>query len=176
MLSRRWATLSQKQASITSSPGTRISSGSVGPVGRDRRQRPPRGREPEVGVEPALEQLEVVGGDEEGADRDERRDRPRDRHHAEHPERDRTGQRQRGDRDQRAIGEMSPERSAVQLVERVGAETDTEEERAQGCGKPAAVQGGRRGRAERHVAQMPARVRQVQELDTRSRQPPGRRV
>ena len=42
-------------------------------VAGQQRERAPGEREPEVGVEAAAEELEVVGEDEEGADRDERR-------------------------------------------------------------------------------------------------------
>ena len=114
-------------------------------------------------MKPSPKQLEVVSGHEEGADGDERRDRPRDRHGAEHAEADRSGERDHGDRDQGALGEVSAKRSPVQLVERVRTETDAEEERPQGGGEPAAVEIWGGGGAERNVAQMPPRVGQMQE-------------
>ena len=76
--------------------GRRADRAGAGDVARDDRERAPGEREPEVGVEAAAEQLEVVGRDEERADRDQRQDPEAEADRDDDP--DRAG---RGDRDDR---------------------------------------------------------------------------
>ena len=57
------------------------------------------------------------------------------------------------------------ERASVQLVERVGADPDAQEEGAQRRDKPTRVERRRNGRAYRDVAQVPCGVRRMQQRD-----------
>ena len=99
----------------------------------------PGGGEPEVGVEAAAEPLEVVGGGDEAAGEDQRHqgrgddDRPGD------ADRQRPAEAADGQGDQRAPGELGAQRPPVQLVERVGADPDREEEGGDRGGEAAGV-------------------------------------
>ena len=67
--------------------------------------------------------------------------------------------------DQRAPREPGAERPAVQLVHRVGADPDGEEEGGDRRHQPAGVDMGRHRRPDRHVADVPERVGRVQNGD-----------
>lgn len=111
------------------------------------------------------EQLEVVGDDDECARGDEGDQARRDEEDAGDSDCDGAGQAGGRGPDERSARELRPEWAAVQLVERVRADADTEEESAE-CRKEAVeVDGGRRGRTERDVAEMPRRVGRVEQRD-----------
>ena len=84
--------------------------------------------EPEVGVEPPAEELQVVGDDDEAARDHERHEGRGDDDAAGDPDPDRSRQRADRERDQRPIGELGAQWASVELVERVGADPHRQEE------------------------------------------------
>src|SRR5207302_9103368 len=62
----------------------------------------------------------------------------------------------------RPFGEPRRQRAALPLVERVGAEPESEEERGSGGSEPVGVEVGRQRGADRDIAQVPRRVGRVQ--------------
>ena len=137
----------------------------VGPVARERGERPPRGGEPDVGMEAPPEQLEVVCHDDERPGGDQRRELHRDHDQAGQSDRDRAHEPNGGQRDERAVGEPCCQWSAVQLVQRVRAHPNPEEKRSERRRETVPVQHGSGGRTQGDIAQVPGRVRRVQERD-----------
>ena len=131
----------------------------------EHRERSPAEREDVVGVQRAAEELEVVGEHERDADEHERHQVDADRAHAPEADRRCAGERDgRGD-DERASGEAGGERPAVELVQAMRRDADGERERDQRPGQARAVDVRREAGAERHVREVPRRVREVQERD-----------
>ncbi len=136
------------------------------PEAGQRRERAPSRGEPEIGVEAAAEELEVVG---------EHGQRRRRRRTGAASTRRRTGRRSRCRPRRRARPRPAtasarsespgPERVAVELVERVRRDPDRQEERTERRPQARRVELGRRRGAERHVAQMPGRVRGMKDRD-----------
>ena len=62
-------------------------------------------------------------------------------------------------------GQPGPEGSPMQLVQGVSADADREEEGRQRGGQPVGVDDRRRGRPQRHIAEVPCGVRRVQQRD-----------
>ena len=107
----------------------RVEAERIRPPAGQRREAAPGGGEPEVGVEAAAEQLEVVGGTRKppkrtsGTNVGETTNDPGD------ADRKRPAEAGGRQRDQRPPREPRAERPALQLVEGVGADPDREEER-----------------------------------------------
>ena len=96
---------------------------------------------------------------------DERGDPRVDRERSDDADRDGARDRDDGERDEQRARDPRPERPAVQLVERVRADTDREEEGGQRGEEPVPGEGrGERG-ADGDVAQVPRRVGRVEERD-----------
>ena len=116
-------------------------------------------------MEPAAEQLEVVGGHERGADRDEREDPERLRDRDRDP--DRRARRDRDDRqrDEHPGRDARPQRPSVELVERVRADAHREREREHGEPERPPGDDGREAAADDDVREVPGRVRRVQQRD-----------
>ena len=130
---------------------------------RQHRERPPRQREPQVRVERAAEQLQVVGHHEERAGDDEDAEPGRDLDHAVDAERDGAREPRDGHGDEHGARDSRAERTPVQLVERVRREPHRQEERQQGLPQPSQLHvGGERG-TDHDVGEMPQRVRGVQQ-------------
>ena len=79
-------------------------------------------------MEAAVEELEVVGEDEEEADRDEQGDPGLEGDRARDADRARRADRDRGQRDEHGARNPGSERAPAQLVERVRADPDREPE------------------------------------------------
>jgi hypothetical protein len=130
-----------------------------------RREGAPSRREPEVRVEPPAHQLQVVGQDQQRPGDDQRREAggndeqagDADRQGAAEP-----GQRQRP---QGAVIQAGAKWMPVQLVQRVGRDPDGQEEGAERRPQAHRMKLGRGRGAQRHVAQVPGRVRRVEERD-----------
>ena len=116
-------------------------------------------------MKPAPGQLEVVAGHEQGAGDDERRQQRRHLDRAEHADRDRAHESAGRECDQRPAAQAGPERPAVELVERVCADPDGEKERAERGRQTVGVHDRRGRRAQGDVAQVPGRVRRVEQRD-----------
>jgi hypothetical protein len=116
-------------------------------------------------VESPSEKLEVVGDDDESARGDERRQARRDEEDAGDPDRDGTCQSDGRGPDECPARQLRSERPPVQLVECVRADADAEEEGPERSKETVEVNGRCRGGAERDVAEMPRRVRRVQQRD-----------
>ena len=123
----------------------------------------PREREPELGVDCAAEELEVVRGDEERAEDDERNEPGGRRCGDSEPDRARSGGRDEGDTEQRPPRDRRAEWSSVELVERVRSEPEGEEERKHGEREHRPVHLGREAAAHDDVAEMPRGVGRVEE-------------
>ena len=106
-------------------------------------KRTPCEREPEVGVDPAAEQLEVVTQHEERTDRDEHEESGADRRHADEAERARDQQATGTEPDEPSSRNGGVQRAAVQLVECMGGDADGKEEREEGREEARAVGVGR---------------------------------
>ena len=137
----------------------------IDPVRGQGREGTPRGRKPQARVKPAAEELEVVGHHDERPHGDERHEAHRHRRRADDPDRHRPCQRHSGQADEHAVGQLRAQWSAVELVQRVRAHSHPEEERREGRRQSIAVELWRRDRPEGDVAQMPGRVRRVQQRD-----------
>ena len=116
-------------------------------------------------MEAAAEQLEVVGDDDESARGDEREQRGGDDEDARDPDGDGAGEAGQSYSPERFVPQPRPQGPAVQLVERVRADADAEEEGAERGEQAVEVEFRRRGRAERDVAQMPGGVGRVKKRD-----------
>ncbi len=135
----------------------------VRPPARQRGKRPPGGCEPEVGVEAPAEQLQVVGEDRKPAADHEGNQRRGDRDDPGDPDRQRPGEADGSQGDQRPVGEPGSERTPGELVERMSAHSDREKERRKRGDEAVGVDLRRGRRPEGDVAQMPDGVRGVEE-------------
>ena len=135
----------------------------LGVVRREDRERSPGGGEDDVGVETAAEQLEVVAKGEGDAHGDEHRQTGPDSREPDHAERDGPSQAAGGGSDEEPARDGGTERSAVELIEGVGAHADGEQEGEEGCGEPADVEAGSDGGADGDVGEVPERVGRVEE-------------
>ena len=111
--------------------------------------------EPEVRVESAFEELEVVGEDEEDADRDEQGDPGLEGDRARNSDRARRADRDRGQGDEHGARNPGSERAPAQLVERVGADADREPESGHRCAEASPDDRGRQAASDDDVREMP---------------------
>ena len=135
----------------------------LGHVGGQYWKRPPAGREADVVVDDAPEELEVVAHDQKGPDDEKRHQRRTDLDDAGDPERDGTGQTPGRRGDERGPGYPRAQRSAVQLVEGVGGQADGEEEGQQGGDQSGDVDDRCQAGAHDHVGKVPPGVGRMQE-------------
>ena len=167
--SRRW-TRTQEVAGEHGGAGgdrfaDRVQAERVDPPAGEGGEAAPGGGQPEVGVEAAAEELEVVGGGDEAAEEDQRQQGGGDEEDPGDADRQRPAEAADGESDQAAVGEPGPQRPAVELVERVGADADREEEGGDRRRQPAGVDLRRRRGPDRDVADVPERVGRVQDRD-----------
>ena len=132
-------------------------------VADEQRERPPVEAEPDIGVERAAEQLEVVGDDDERADSDERGQPRRVGDRAVDAEHDGTPDRDGAQPDERAVGDPRLQRVPFQLVERVRSDSDREEKRGERDQQPVDLEVRREGGSDHDVREMPQRVRRMQQ-------------
>ena len=136
-----------------------------GEVGGQRRECSPGEREPDRVVEEASAELEVVRGDDERTEGDEGEQPQVVADCAQDADPDRSGDRHRRQGDQRAARDSRLQRPPHQFVEGVRADPDSEEEGAEQQPELRPVEpGGDRG-SDRDIAQVPDRVRRVEERD-----------
>ncbi len=132
-------------------------------VGGQQREAPPGKREPHVGMESSSEELEVVRDHDEDAPGDERTDPWIDRDRADDTDGGRTGNRRSGESRKQRARDLRPQRSPVQLVEGMCSDADREEERDECRAKAGDGELGSERRADDDIAQMPGRVREMQD-------------
>jgi hypothetical protein len=132
-------------------------------VADEYRKRAPCRREPEIGVDPSAEELEVVTQNQERADHDEREESGADDRHADESERGGRQEAAGTERDEPSIWNGGVQRVAVQLIERMGRNTDGKEKGEERRDEMRAVGSWREARADDHVGQVPGRIRGVQQ-------------
>ena len=144
-------------------------------VGGEHGEGAPGGGKRRVRVEPAVEQLEVVGGDEERPDDHEGHEHEAGAGDAHGPDGDGADERGGGGRGEHRGRDRGPQGPAVQLVEGVRGDPHCEEEGEQGGDETLGVEVRCQGGADGHVGEVPRGVRRVQERPPVAC-PAGRRV
>jgi hypothetical protein len=123
----------------------------------------PRQREADVVVDDPPAPFEVVGRHEHHPDDDPRNEAPADDARADQSDDDRSRQCDHRQHDEHARRNTSAERSTVDLVEPVRGNTDREEEGSQARREADPVKGTAECRTDRDVAEVPRRVRRMEE-------------
>ena len=123
----------------------------MGEVSGQDRKGPPRKREPEVAVQASAEKLQVVRKDEEHAGGDERQERWPDHGYAGKPEADRAHEARDRRCPEHPGGDLGAQRTAAQLIQRVGRDPNCEQERNQARAKPPQVDVGSEARPDQDV-------------------------
>jgi hypothetical protein len=164
---------SEGRASTGHQHGLRRDHSRLSEIAGQRGEGAPRHGEPEVGVERAPEELEVVGQEDERPEGHEGEQPPR--HHRGPQDSQPDGGRERGDRQrpQELARYQGAERAAVQLVQGMGAHPHPEEERQEGGGQVSPVEDRLRGRSHGHVRQVPRGVGRMKQRPVVT-PPPGR--
>ena len=132
-------------------------------VGGEHGEGAPGGGKRSVGVEPAVEQLEVVRGDEERTDDHEGHEHEARAGDTRGPDGDGADERGGGGHGEHRGRDRGPQGSAVQLVEGVRGDPHGEEEGEQGGDETLGVEVWCQGGADGHVGEVPRGVRRVQE-------------
>src|SRR5207248_8387554 len=120
-------------------------------------------RQPETVVKAAAEELEVLSARDEGAEGNERQQPEVEGDGDRNPDRGGACERAGGEDDEDRRRDPRPERTAVQLVESVRADAEAEEEGRHRQREPCSLDVRGEGRADDDVAQVPGRVRQVEQ-------------
>ena len=168
VLSRRCATLSAKQAGRDARrPGRRGAPSAFDPEAGERRERAPRGGEPEVACGSGRRRARGCRRARGRRRRATKATRSSEtRHGAGDADRDRAGEPDDGERDERAVGQPRAERAARAARRARARATPTARKKAASAAtRRSAWSVGRRRGAERDVAEVPRRVRRVQERD-----------
>ena len=116
-------------------------------------------------MEPATCELQVVGGDDQRAGEDQWHQQRRDDDGAENADDDGAREAGDGERDQHRSAERGAQGAAVQLVERVGADPDGQEERGEREREPRVAEVRREPGPDRDVREVPECVGRMQERD-----------
>ena len=127
-------------------------------------------------MEQPIGELEVVRDDDERAERDERDEPPGDLDRSDDADGDGAREPDPGDHLQHCPGDGRLQGPAPELVEGVGRQAHAQEEGERGGAEAAPVEDGGRRRPDRHVRQVPRRVRRMQQRPVVAPSAGGQRV